>query len=106
MTEHRVMDWLREGFGVEDAAVLMGVPVDDLRAVVAGYRADGTLGERLTIWPDRGNFIRCRRGHLQDGATMKTWPDGRRQCGVCRRELYRRAVKRQCSSQSIFGDRV
>lgn len=34
---------LRAGYGVEDAALAMGVPVSELRAQVALWRADGTL---------------------------------------------------------------
>ncbi|MFI7580564.1 hypothetical protein [Kocuria kalidii] len=32
---------------------------------------------------------RCRRGHVQDGATVYTRPDGRRECRRCRRARQR-----------------
>ena len=102
--ENRVMDFLREGYGVEDAALFMKVPLAEVRAVVAGFRADGSLRERLTIWPQHGNFIRCRAGHFQSAENMMVTKGKRRQCRVCYKLGQRRRYRSR--NQSIFGSGI
>jgi hypothetical protein len=106
MDKQRVMDWLQGGYGVEDIAVIMQLPVDDIRALVDEYRADGSLRMRLIIEPDNGTFLHCRRGHRQDPKTLGRKRDGARFCKICQREASRRwaqANRRAADSRcSIF----
>ena len=44
----RVRDLLAEGYGTEDCAVILGIPIEDVRQVVALCRAAGTLRALVT----------------------------------------------------------
>ena len=93
MDRQRVVDWLQGGYGVEDIAVIMQVPVAAVRELVAEYRADGSLRMRLIIEPEHGTFLYCRRGHRQDAATLGFKRDGTRLCKICKRDSARRLAK-------------
>jgi len=40
-----IIQYLCDGYGVEDIGVKMGLPVDDLRTLIKQFRAEGLLKE-------------------------------------------------------------
>jgi len=108
MDTNRLMEWLRNGYGVEDAAIYMGVPVADVRAEVARLRAGGVFLARLRALDQKPDYLRCVNGHRMTSDIVKINRRGARYCKRCEASNQKARNKRgwnnHKASQSMFGD--